>query len=138
MVKTILCMAFLIFSAGVKADVRQDSINRLMKAQGIVEIFEQQKQYGKIEGEKQARKILDQILSRMNPNDTFRKRFSDAFMTYTKKIESPWSSEEITLAWAQYYGTKFSDAELNQLVEFYESPLGQKEQKASKEALLQF
>lgn len=134
---TILMIAALA-SPLAQADTREQNLDRLIKAQGIAEMFEQQRQYSKVEGEKQAREILNQFLSRMNPNAEFQKRFSDAFMSYIAKLESPWSTTEITAAWAKYYGAGFTDAELARLVTFYESPLGQKERVASQAALVQF
>lgn len=125
-------------SAAAHSESREDSMNRLVKAQGLTEIFEQQKRYVKVEGEKQAKKILDQILSQMNPNEAFKKKFSDAFMGYIKKLESPWSSEEMASVWSKYYSANFTDSELKKLVEFYESPLGQKERDSSKDALMKF
>ncbi|MEF9403155.1 MULTISPECIES: DUF2059 domain-containing protein [Ralstonia solanacearum species complex] len=40
--------------------------------------------------------------------------------------------------WSQQFGTKFTDEELDQLIAFYTSPLGQKEVAATREALPAF
>ena len=56
----------------------------------------------------------------------------------SKKLEAPWSAEEIVDVWASYYGPHFTDEELDQLIEFYSSELGRKDVSVTKQAMVQF
>jgi hypothetical protein len=106
-----------------------------MKASGLMEMIDQQKLQAKIESEKQVKQMLDQIFSRIKPDEKFKKRLSSAAERYVNNLQSPWSSEEISAVWAKHYGSSFTDAELKALADFHESPLGQKDREASQRAL---
>jgi hypothetical protein len=50
-------------------------------------------------------------------------------------VEVPWTAQEIVNVWARAYGPSFTDEELDQLIAFYSSPLGQKDARVSQEGL---
>jgi hypothetical protein len=126
------------FSYSAMADDRSDKVKNLMEAQGLLSMFEQQLTSTKVQNEKMGEQIIQQILSQLNPNEKFQKQFKAAFLTFLKKIEAPWSADEIVAVWSKYYGSQFSDKELDQLVDFYTSDIGKKEVSASKIALTKF
>ncbi len=136
-----LCLSFIIcayFSCPVMADDRSEKVRSLMEAQGLLSMFEQQLTMGKVQNEKMGQQVIEQILSQLNPNEEFQRRFEVAFLTFMGKVETPWSATEIVSVWSEYYGTQFSDKELDELVEFYTSNIGKKEVSASKIALVKF
>lgn len=135
MVKNIMAVILSLLSIEAYAESRQESLNRLTKATGLVEMVEQQKQRTKSESEKQINQMLEQVFEKINPDEKFRKRISVAAEHYMQKLQSPWSAEEITSVWSKYYGDGFTDEELKTLADFYESPLGQKEREANQRAL---
>lgn len=137
-VSKILVLALILFSSSSFAESQSDLVERLVKAQRLTELWEEQMQAGKLAGQQQAEQMLSQILSRLNPNDTFKNRFSDAFNNFLVKLESPWSAAELTAIFASYYGPQFSDEELIALAEFYESKLGQKEIESARFAITKF
>ncbi|MBK8816545.1 MAG: DUF2059 domain-containing protein [Methylococcaceae bacterium] len=49
-------------------------------------------------------------------------------------MQGKWTAEEIVSVWSKYYGSKFTDSELDQLIAFYLSDIGQKDVQASKTA----
>jgi len=57
---------------------------------------------------------------------------------YIKKVETPWSAQEIVDVWAKYYGPNFSEVELDKLIEFYTSDLGKKDVAVTKQTMAQF
>ena len=120
------------------ADQRTEKIETLMKAQGLLEMWQQQIDYGKIEGEKQAKQMIDQMLSQLNPNEEFEARFQKAFMNFIRKLQDNWTAQQIVDVWAKYYGPHFSDKELDELVSFYTSEIGKKDVIATKSAMTQF
>ena len=52
-----------------------------------------------------------------------------------RTIGAPWGAKEIVEVWAKAYGSRFNDKELDGLLAYYKSPLGQKDVKASQAAL---
>lgn len=117
----------IMFSTQTFADGKSEKIEDLMKALGLVNTWTQQIEQGKIYNRKISSKILDQIVSQLNPNEEFQQKFKKASDNFITKTESPWSPEKIVEVWASYYGPEFTEDELDQLIAFYTSPLGQKD-----------
>lgn len=138
MKKVISIILLAVFPVCVMAGDKEDKIRKLMEAQGLLSMFESQLEMGKAQSEKAGRQMMDQLLSQINPNEEFQARFSAAFNNYMGKVTAPWGAEEIVSVWGQYYGQHFTESELDSLVEFYTSSIGQKEVKASKSALTEF
>jgi len=135
----IFVLLLAVFSSSLAlAEGRNATVRQLMEAQGLIPAFEQQLALGREQTRKQGRAILDQLLASMNPSAEFKERFEGAFQEFMAEVETPWSAEEIVAVWARYYGEQFTDDELHRLLDFYQSPLGQKEVVASREAMVKF
>ncbi|MCG7968458.1 MAG: DUF2059 domain-containing protein [Candidatus Thiodiazotropha taylori] len=137
MVKYLICLLLLI-PAATYADQRTEKIKTLMEAQGLLDMWQQQLDYGKVEGEKQARQMIDQMLSQLNPSEEFKERFEKAFINFISKLQDNWTAQEIVDVWAKYYGPHFSDEELDKLVSFYTSDIGKKDVMATKSTMTEF
>ncbi len=122
-------------SFSVLAADRSEKIRILMDAQGLVQIFEQQRQYSREHTRKQSEQILDQSLSKLSPSKEFMNRFRGATAQFLKEVEAPWTAQDMVNVWAESYGVQFTDDELDQLIAFYASPLGKKEVAASRASL---
>ncbi len=109
-----------------------------MEVVGLTDMWREQIELGKSQNEESGKKVSDQILSQLNPNDEYRKRFSGAFNNFMKKLEAPWPPEEIVDVWAGYYGSNFTDEELDGLIKFYSSDLGRKDIAVTKTSMVQF
>ena len=125
---------FLVSRAATAAD-RSQKIRELMEAQGQVEMFQHQIQVGREQTQKRADQMLEQVMSTLNPPEVVKDKFRDAVRDFLKAVQSPWTAQDIVDVWAKYYGAKFSDEELDQLLTYYRSPLGRKDAIASREAL---
>jgi hypothetical protein len=101
-------------------------------------MWQQQLDMGNVEGEKQARLMIDQMLSQLNPNKEFRERFDKAYMGFIAKLQDNWTAQQIVDVWAKLYGARFTDQELNQLISFYTSEIGKKDIQATKETMIEF
>jgi hypothetical protein len=101
----------------------------------MVESIEQLISSGRIQGRLQADRMLGQILNGTNPPDAIKDQFKKASSEFAVAMEPPWNSKEFVDVWYGYYGTHFTDEELDQLLSNYTSPLGQKEVKVSREAM---
>lgn len=120
------------------ADVKAEKIERLMEALGLVETWTQQIEHGKEYNRKVSQQIMDQMLSQLTPNEEFRQKFMAAADSFIKNTESPWTAEKIVSVWAGYYGPNFTEGELDQLIEFYSSALGQKDIQVTRKAMKSF
>jgi len=138
MKKVALTILLVVYPLCAMADGKEDKIRQLMEAQGLLAMFESQLEMGKVQSEKVGRQILEQLLTDINPNETLDARFLAAFNSYMDKVIAPWGAKEIVSVWGQHYGQHFTENELDSLIEFYTSPIGQKEVKASKKALTEF
>jgi len=117
---------------------RTEKIHALMQAQGLVETFDQMIATVRVNGRAQANQVLSQMLNELNPNETFRARFIEASDAFVEAMQPPWGAKEIVDVWSDYYGSQFSDAELDQLLVYYTSALAQKEVNVSRSALSRF
>ena len=135
-------LAFLIlgFSASAvsQTDAHTEKVKTLMEALGLIDMWSQQIEFGRARNEEMGQQALDQVLSQLNPDEEYRERFTNATNSYLKKFETPWSAEEIVEVWAGYYGPNFTNEELDQLIEFYTSEIGQKDVAVTKQTLSEF
>lgn len=136
--KRVLFIVAILASVGVQADSRTDKVHDLMKALGLIETFEQQIEMGKQQNSQIGRQMIDQMMQQLNPSQEFQSRFTNAFNKFISKTQAPWGAKEIVDVWASYYGPEFTDQELDQLIAFYTSPLGKKDVRVSKEAMVSF
>lgn len=134
---TVVLLACLIPMAG-NATERLDKIRALMEAQGLVATFEQQIQLGREQAEAQVDQLMEQILGTLRPPPEFDQKLKEAASEFMSAMQPPWSATEIVEVWARHYGSQFTDAELDRLVAHYQSPLGQKDVLASREAMIGF
>jgi hypothetical protein len=136
MKRTICLLACLLSISAFAAD-RASTLKALMEAQGLVESFDQQKNASKEYSEKQANAMLTQMVSGLNAPEEFSKKLREAADVFIKESASPWSTQQIVDMWTDFYGKKFSDKELTDLLKFYSSPLAQREVLASREAMME-
>ncbi|AXV84556.1 DUF2059 domain-containing protein (plasmid) [Ralstonia syzygii subsp. celebesensis] len=139
MIRNLIAMAVgIALSTSVAAADRTEKIQKLMQAQGLSQMFEQQIASGREFSRKQADRMMAQVLAGMNADAAYRKRFKDAMEAFIADMQPSWSAGEMVAIWSRLFGAKFTDEELDQLIAFYTSPLGQKEVAASRDALPAF
>jgi hypothetical protein len=135
--KVILCFLLLV-PCFAYSDSKTDKIEELMKAQGLLEIWQQQLDIRKIESDKQVKQVTDTMLSSLNPNKEFQAKFQKISSEFNRKLTSQMTAKHIVEVWAKFYGTRFTDAELDQLLAFYTSNIAQKEVQETKKAMIEF
>ncbi|MGE1004732.1 DUF2059 domain-containing protein [Ralstonia pseudosolanacearum] len=122
-------------STSVAAADRTEKIQKLMQVQGLSQMVEQQIASGREFSRKQADRTMAQVLAGLNADAAYRKRFQEAMEAFIADMQPSLSPGEMVAIWSRLFGAKFTDAELDQLIAFYASPLGQKELAASRDAL---
>ena len=113
------------------ADEKTEKIRQLVEAQGLLAGWTAQMEAGRQASEEQSQQILDQILSELLPNKEFKERFIAAAEDFSNAVTTPWTAEYLVEVFASYYGPQFSEAELDRLIAFYTSELGQKDVQSS-------
>jgi hypothetical protein len=117
---------------------RAEKLARLMEAQGVAQSFEQQMRMAQEACEKQADDMISQMFTRFRITPEVEAKFKQAASDFITAAQPTWTGKDVAEAWAKYYGADFTDAELDQLLAYYTSPLAQKEISASRAALVQF
>jgi hypothetical protein len=124
----------LVSSLATAAD-RSDKIRDLLDSQGMLNMYEQQIKTGRDRARQMADQMLAQATASLNLTDQAKRQLNDVFQEFISSAMPTWTSQDVLDAWGKYYGSKFSDEELEQLTAFYRSPLGQKDVAATAEAL---
>lgn len=130
----LVLVAALIFNTA-HAESKNEKVKTLMEAIGLLSMLEDQIKAGKAQGEKMGKEAMTQISSQINPNPEVREKFEKAFNTYIAKMQSPLTAQDIVNLWGEYYGKNFTEKELDKLINFYKSPLGQKDSNVSRKAM---
>ena len=136
--RTMAVLVLYLASSLCFAGDRTEKVRVLMEAQGLVQVFQQQLDAGRVEQRREAKQVLDQMMAQLKPTKEFDARFRSAFEEYLKELQVPWTAQDIVDVWARYYGAAFTDHELDQLVAYYTSPLGKKDVMASQAAVPKF
>lgn len=124
-----------VFCMSAAADSRNAKIKDLMRAQGLVQTFEQQLATGRVQAREQSTAMLEQLLKGINPPPKFQQKLQEASTKFMEALQPSWTATEIVDVWAQYYGQAFTDAELDSLLAFYKSPLAQREIVVGRQAM---
>jgi hypothetical protein len=127
-------LAYGIGSSAV-AEARSEKIKRLMEAQGLLQMFEQQQDMGRVQLRQQADDMLEAMLKVNQPARPFMDRLRASYDELIAALQPRWSPQEFVDVWAHHFGSHFTEAELDQLIAHYHSPLGRKEVQANQKAL---
>ncbi len=133
-----LIFSLIFLTSVLSASEREDKIRELMEAQGLLTTFEQQLNLGREQSYEQGKVMLEQLMTNLDPSPEYQQEIHQSFEKYMESVTSPWGADELVAVWSKYYGSKFTDTELDTLIKHYTSPLGQKEIIASREALIQY
>lgn len=134
--RMLLSMVLVIMSLPAVAANRAETLEALLDAQGIFDLWQRRLIIERAENEKLARQAMDQMLARIEPDQEFMQQAKFAISNFLTKAQHPWTVQEIVDAWSKAYAKDFSDDELERLLDFYASELGQKEVSASQAAYL--
>lgn len=124
-----------VFLSTASANDRNAKIRALMDAQGLLATMQQQLTAGRERGRVMANQMMDNTLKGLVPDAATKEKMHQAASQFIEELQSPVTAADIVAIWADAYGSKFSDAELDGLLAYYQSPLAQKEVQISRQAL---
>ena len=126
-------------SQSYAAGKREETIIKIIEAQQTQEIFQQQidemRQFANERGQEILRSIQPETGDHQYQPSP---EMEAAFQRYLQSITHLWKADELVKLWAQYYGQNLSDDDLNKILAYYVSPIGQKDVAASKSAIINF
>lgn len=124
-----------VITSAASADDRSTKVRALMEAQGLLTTVQQQLASGRERGRAMARQMMDNALKDLVPDDATKEKMTKAANQFIEEAQSPLTAADIVAIWSDAYGSKFTDAELDRLLAYYQSPLAQKEVQISRQAL---
>lgn len=113
-----------------------DKIKELMKVEGLYEEIDQQKKYCQEQANAIGSQMDKQLKSEFPEFDE--SLFTALDKAYKKFIEAArptWTTEEVINLFAEYYGSNITEDEIDKILSFYKSSIGQKDIQATKIAI---
>jgi len=114
-------------------------LKELAKIQGLEEIIERQKSYS----QEQVKIIAPKMLKEAKTQFPGLKKatlaaLENAYHKFLNASKPTWTTEDAVKAWSIYYGLHVTEEELDSILAFYKSPIGQKDAEAAKIAMQQW
>jgi hypothetical protein len=125
----VLCSSFAF------ADTKEDKARKLFEIQGIERSWQTSIVERRAQEKKQAHEMTDQILAQFNPNKIFRAKIDKAAEKFIDSLQTSRTAKDIIDVLIPIYASKFSESEIDRLIEFYGSEVGRKDSEVSKVAM---
>ena len=114
-------------------------LKELAKIQGLHEIIEQQRSYSHEQVKLIAPKMLQEAKTQFpGLKKTTLAALENSYQKFLNAAKPAWTTEEAVNAWGVYYGLHVTEDELDNILVFYKSPIGQKDAEAAKIAMQQW
>jgi len=129
----------LVIPCAAQEDPKQRRIAELVRTIRMQDMFDEQLMQTRAAYSQLGKKLLEQILSESPDIDAEKRaRLEGIFARYMEKGASRWKAEELVAIWSRHYGENLSNDELDQIIAFYKSPIGQKDIDATRAATLAY
>ena len=131
----------LLFLGGAVADeaTRREKITRIVEAQGLDQMFQQQLDQGKASASDIGISIVQKMLAETGaPQGQANPRLEQVFQRYMERCAAMFSAKELVDMWSRFYGKDLTESELDQILAYYQSPVGKKDVFASQAAMAGF
>lgn len=139
--KTIVLLAALFLPTHALANEasKRAKIVQLAKAQGLEQMFQQQLDQAKASSVAMRGDIVDKMLKdsglEASPEDP---KVRQILVRFAEKASMIYSAKEYVDIWSRYYGQEMSEADIDQMLTYYRSPLGRRDMRATQTAMTTF
>lgn len=113
---------------------REDKLQALMEANQIATSVQLSMDRQVASDKAQVQQALQQLIDRARPAPQYVAQLQAAADAFAADLKVPVEAQQIAMTWAERFAKEFSDDELDQLVAFHSSPLGQRAIKAGQGA----
>jgi hypothetical protein len=134
----------LLCGAGVPVARGDDSsraakVAELMRLTGLAQMMAQSRAMGQAAAQKTVQSMAEQALAKFPaiPPEK-RARIEDAAKQFLHDVDSSFDQDDAVRAWGRFYSENLTETELDAILAYYRSPVGQKDVSASRAALPQF
>lgn len=119
---------------------REALIQRLVIAQGLEESFAQQIAHSRENAASFGRQAVQQIIAQsdIRPDSDAARELDQVMAEYMAQCSRLFSPGELTALWARHYGEGLSQEDLQGILAYYESPIGQKDVQASRKSMVAY
>jgi len=118
---------------------RQATIAKIVEAQGLQEMFQQQIDQSQASAVEMGTRMFKKILQEAGvPEGKEDPRLMEAFNRYLGRCSTMFTAKEMVVAWSSFYGKGLSDADLAKILAYYQSSVGKKDVQASQIAMAGF
>lgn len=118
---------------------KKSKLLELFKLQGLTELVEQQRTANLDQALVYGNNALAEFKKHVPESDEKAlDEIQDALKAFVESVKPTWTTEEAMNTWAEYYGATITESELDQIIKYYKSPIGQKDIMATKLATPQW
>lgn len=122
-----------------EADPKAAKIAELVQLQGLARMMEQSKAAGREAATQMVRSMTNQIFAQFPKIPPERRTAIEAAsQQFLSETEDSFDQDDAVRAWGRYYSDGLTERELDAIIAYYRSPVGQKDVHASESALPQF
>ena len=136
--KNISVVLLAMLSSFAIADQKMEKIEALLEAQSIPSLIQTQIQLSEAQGEINARKSDDLLRTKFNLSGKYLERLESSRNTLIAKTQTKVTPDDVANSFMKNYEKSLTPKELDEVIKFYNSPLGRKEQIARRQAMLDF
>jgi len=113
--------------AARQPDPKAARVAELIRVKHLREDFQERLVKGRADYEARANKLMTAEQARFSPRPDFERQFQAIHARFVSTIETPMAVDAYMQVVTQYYREHYTEADLDGLIRFYSSPLGQKE-----------
>lgn len=118
---------------------RRDKIAKIIEAQGLTQMFQQQMDESKETAGEMGKDIAKKLLSESGaPEGLQNPKVEQVLRRYMERCAAMFSARELVDTWATFYGKSLSETELDQVLAYYQSTVGRKDVLATQVAMTGF
>lgn len=118
---------------------RQAKISKIMEAQGLQQMFQQQLDQSKIQARDLGKNLYQKMLSESGITDGQENtKLERVFTQYIERCSTIFTAKEFVEIWSRFYGKNLSETELEKILAYYKSSVGKKDVAASQAAMVAF
>lgn len=136
--KNISVVLLAMLSSFAIADQKMEKIEALLEAQSIPSLIQTQIQLSEAQGEINARKSDDLWRTKFNLSGKYLERLESSRNTLIAITQKKVTPDDVANSFMKNYEKSLTPKELDEVIKFYNSPLGRKEQIARRQAMLDF
>ncbi len=114
---------------------KRAKIGKLAAAQGLEQMFQQQLDASKTSMKDMGTKMLRSLADPKAPRSEEDKKIQPILNRFMAEVSNMFTGKELADLWAKHYGANLTEDEVDKILAYYLSPIGQKDVKASQAAM---